>query len=396
MTDSQATPPALPSPPERGKIAVLHPSFLRAWRGLWSFTWRSQLTLGRWPGLLLTLLAIPVLTFFTLETLKLLATHYDWREQPRGRVEELKSSLNAAQARLERGVGSKITQIILEEQNRLPSAEPSSEAKGALPFSEEAIEEQIEQARACQERIAQRVRPLLNVKQFDLFQKLQERKLEEAIATIKKFNLQALRPFYRWLIDFYFLLVLPLYCLSACGSIIRDELQGDTLGFLTTRPVGRARLFLIKYLCQILWLEGLAAVHGLLLFGAGLAREVPGASSLMALFFGAQFLAVLAWGALSALLGLITRRYLVLGIAYGFVVELGIGRIPTNINALALTRHLQALLGQNPLLGQLYEWAPQEPWFSAGMLLLATAVFLAIATALFQFREYHHAAEMQK
>lgn len=393
MTNSPATPPTLPS---REKVVVLRPGFLRAWRGIWSFTWRTQFNMGRWPGLLVTLLAIPLLAYFTLETLKLLTTRYEWREQPRQQVEELKASLNAAQARLERGAGTKISQIILEEQNRLPTAEPAAEAKGALPFSEEAIQEQIEQARACHERIAQRVRPLLNAKQFDLFQKLRERKIEEAVTTIKKFNLQALRPFYRWLIDFYFLLVLPLYCLSACGSMIRDELQGDTLGFLTTRPVGRARLFLIKYLCQIIWLQGLAAVHGLLLFGAGFARDVPGVGALMGLFLGAQFLAVMAWGALSALLGLITRRYLVLGIVYGFVVELGIGRIPTNINSLALTRHLQALLSQNPLLGQLYEWAPQETWFSVGMLLLATAIFLGIATALFKFREYHHAAEMQR
>src|SRR5262249_32116008 len=156
-----------------------------------------------------------------------------------------------------------------------------------------------------------------------------------AIETIKKFNLQNLRPFYRWLVDFYFLLVLPLYGLSVCGSMIRDELQSDTLGFLTTRPVGRARLFLIKYLCQMTWLQALAALHGLLLCGVGFAREVPGVGSMMALFFGAQVLAVLAWGALSALLGLITRRYMVLGIVYGFVVEMGIGRIPTNINSLS-------------------------------------------------------------
>ncbi|HEY2952266.1 MAG TPA: hypothetical protein VGK40_06780, partial [Verrucomicrobiae bacterium] len=133
-----------------------------------------------------------------------------------------------------------------------------------------------------------------------------------------------------------------------------------------------------------------------LLLGVGFAREVQGVGSVAGLFFGAQALAVLAWGALSALLGLITRRYLVLGIVYGFIVELGIGRIPTNINSLSLTRHLQALLGHNALLNQLYEWAPEGAWYSAGMLLLAVAVFLGAGTALFTFREYHHASEMQK
>jgi ABC-type transport system involved in multi-copper enzyme maturation permease subunit len=237
---------------------------------------------------------------------------------------------------------------------------------------------------------------LLDAKQLGLFEQFQEGKLGEATDIIKKFNLQNLRPFYRWLIDFYFLLVLPLYCLAVCGAMIRDELQADTLGFLTTRPVGRGRLFLIEYLCHMSWLQAVVAVHGVLLFGVGLARGVPGVGSVWMIFFGAQVLAVLAWGALSALLGLITRRYLVLGIVYGFVVELGLGHIPTNINSLSLTRHLQALLSHHTLLNELYEWASPGAWFSVGMLLLAVMVFLGAGTALFTFREYHHAAEMQK
>jgi len=191
-------------------------------------------------------------------------------------------------------------------------------------------------------------------------------------------------------------LALPLYCLAVCGAMIRDELQADTLAFLTTRPVGRAQLFLIKYGCQMIWLQAMVGVHGVLLFGVGWMRGVPGVESVWAPFFAAQIPAVLAWGALCAFLGLITRRYLVLGIVYGFVVELGLGHIPTNINSLSLTRHLQGLLGQNQFLNELYEWPEAGVWFSLGMLLVAVVVFLGAGTALFTFREYHHATEMQK
>ena len=160
--------------------------------------------------------------------------------------------------------------------------------------------------------------------------------------------------------------------------------------------VSRGRLFLIKYFCQMAWLQALVAMHGLFLFAAGLSRDVSGVGSVMGLFFGAQALGVLAWGAVSALLGLITRRYMVLGILYGFVVEIGIGRIPTNINSLSLTRHLQALLNQNDLLNRLYEWPPQSVWFSLGMLLLATVLFLGAGAALFTYREYHDTMDSQK
>jgi hypothetical protein len=346
--------------------------------------------------LLATLLAIPLLTLFTLEPLKLLTARYDWREPPRKRVTEFRAKWASLGGKLERSVATKLAQIIAEEQGAVKPLLSPEGSQDATRFSDEALDQQIEQARACHKHIADRARLVLGEKAFSVFAELQGRKLEEAIETIRKFNLQSLRPFYRWLIDFYFLLALPLYCLSACGSMIRDELQAETLGFLTTRPVSRARLFLIKYLCQISWLQTLVAVHGLLLFGVGFARGVSGLGSVMALFFGAQMLGLLAWGALSALLGLTTRRYMVLGIIYGFVVEIGIGRIPTNINSLSLTRHLQGLLGQNALLNRFYEWPEQSGLFSVSMLLLATLVFLGAGAALFTFREYHHGMETHK
>src|SRR5687767_2531029 len=114
-----ASSPAAPS-----EKLVVRPSVLRAWAGLWLLTWKGRLTWRTVPGVLVTVLAIPLLTFFTIDPMNQVAS-------------------------------------------------PS-------------------------------------------------------------------HPFYRWLVDFYFLLVLPLYCLTSCGSVIRDEVQSDTLCFLTTRPASRA------------------------------------------------------------------------------------------------------------------------------------------------------------
>jgi hypothetical protein len=393
MSKAPDTQPPLPL---REKSVALQPSFFRAWLGVWSLTWRGQFTWGRLPYRLAALLAIPLLAYFTLEPLQQWSVHYDWRVPPGKLVNEFTARTVSAEAKLNRGMRTRLTDIMAEEQNRVEPAQPSTNPALAGRFSDEALNRQIEQARSCHERIRQRAHGVLDAKQSELFDQFQERKLAEAIEIIKRFNMQNLRPFYRWLHEFYFRLVLPLYCLAVCGSMIRDELQSDTLVFLTTRPVGRGSLFVMKYLSQMIWLQAMAGVHGLLLFGVGFARGVPGVASVAVLFFGAQALAVLAWGAWSALLGLITRRYLVLGIVYGFIVEVGIGHIPTNINSLSLTRHLEALLGHNSLLQQLYEWAPENAWYSVGMLLLAVAVFLGAGTALFIFREYHHTAEMQK
>jgi ABC-2 type transport system permease protein len=203
-------------------------------------------------------------------------------------------------------------------------------------------------------------------------------------------------PYLNWLVQFYLLLLLPLYCLSIFGAMIRDELQANTLGFLTTRPLTRARLFILKYVCELVWVQVLAAVAGSLLLIVGVLRDIPGAAGLSLLFFGVQALVILAYGALSALLGLLTPRYMVLGILYGFIVEIGIGRIPTNIHNLSLAHHIRTLLANSELIRELHQWSSTGTVFSIGLMAGAVVVFLLAGAVLFTWREYHHVEEMQK
>ena len=203
-------------------------------------------------------------------------------------------------------------------------------------------------------------------------------------------------PFYHWLIDFYFFIILPLTCVRGSGALIRDELRADTIGFLITRPVSRARLLLAKYAAQTVWLELVLLVETLLLFGVGRAREIPALGVLLPLLLAAQFLAVPAWSALGLLLGQITSRYMPVALLYGAVVEMGIGRIPTNINVLSLMRHLKTILSHNAALQAIYDWPPGGMFTAIAALVIAPILFLGAASLLFSLIEYHHAAEMQK
>ena len=54
-----------------------------------------------------------------------------------------------------------------------------------------------------------------------------------------------------------------------CGGLIRDELQADTMGFLTTRPLTRARLLLVKFIAQTAWVQIVMLLETLLLFAVG-------------------------------------------------------------------------------------------------------------------------------
>jgi ABC-type transport system involved in multi-copper enzyme maturation permease subunit len=203
-------------------------------------------------------------------------------------------------------------------------------------------------------------------------------------------------PFYHWLVDVYFFIILPLSCVRGCGALMRDELQADTLGFLVTRPASRARLLCVKYLSQLAWLQILLLTETLLLFGVGAGRQIPELGGLLPLFVAVQLLAVPAWSALGTLLGQLTSRYMAIGLVYGAIVEMGIGRIPTNINALSIMRHLKTLLSRNEALQPIYDWPADGAWLSICALVIAPILFLGVAAVLFSSMEYLPASEMQK
>jgi hypothetical protein len=285
---------------------------------------------------------------------------------------------------------SRLVGIMREEFERAQNESRSESTPETSVADQKALIE------SCHARIVAKARSVLEGRQFTEFQEWDKDLVANTEGQISDSTWNRPAPFYHWLIDFYFFIILPLSCVRSCGGLIRDELQNDTLGFLTTRPVKRATLVVLKYLAQAAWLEIVVLVEGLLLLGAGALREIPHLGALLPLFLAAQFLAVLAWSALGLFLGQVTKRYLPLALVYGLIVELGIGDIPTNINTLSLMRHLRTLLSHDAALQSLYEWTGTGVLLPVGALLLAAALFVALAALLFTFREYHAAAEMQK
>ena len=250
----------------------------------------------------------------------------------------------------------------------------------------------------CYDNIRTRAKAVLDPKQQEQFeialQPYHDSALRRASEVLVPWG--RTEPFYHWLIDFYFFLILPLACVRGSAPLIRDELQADTLGFLITRPVGRARLLIAKYVAQVLSLEIVLLLETLLIFAAGAARDVQPLGNLLLLVLGVQIFVVPVWSALGLLFGQLTGRYMALALVYGAVVEFGIGRIPTNINTLSIMRHLQILLNHNGELHHIYSWPEDGTAMAIGALPVAAVLFLSIAALLFSLIEYHHAAEMQK
>jgi hypothetical protein len=348
------------------------------------------LTWPQAPALVAGLLVLPVLIYITTPTSEAWSRRHSLFAAPRMQLEEFARRLTVSRLPLRPEQEVQLRQIFTEEFERARKDLPRTEALVSKPDLER------EQFRACYARIRERVKPLLDERQFARFQNFESRKVLEAQRRPPQLVWTRTGAFYHWLIDFYFFVILPLKCVKGCGGLIRDELQTDTLGFLLTRPLSRARLLVLKYLAQTAWLQLLLLLETALVFATGWLRQVPDLASLFPLFLAAQALAVPAWAALGAFLGQLFQRYLAMALVYGFIVEMGIGRIPTNINTLSLLRHLKSLLSHNPALQAIYDWPARGVPLSVAAMALAAALFLGLAALLFTCREYHHAAGMQK
>jgi hypothetical protein len=382
--------PAAESPPSAKPQAVAtKPSLLLALRGLWLFTWRPQLAWRRLPGHLLTLFALPVLVYLTIPSQARWYARFSRLIDPAQEVNELGRRLARAGVPLRSKQSEQMLKVFGEQSSRLDVA------LAEVPSGEAGTARQRAELRTSYDEIHSRAQDVLDADQFVQFRTFEQRELSRAQAQIRPAWGRA-EPFYHWLLDLYFFVLLPLQCVRAGGGLIRDELQADTLGFLLTRPLSRATLLLLKYATQTALLEIVLLLETLLVFAAGSLRQLPGLGPLLALLLAIQVLAVPAWCGLGIFLGQVTKRYLPLALLYGLIVEMGIGRIPTNINTLSLIRHLKGLLANNTGLAELYGWTSKGVAVSVGSLLLAAALFLTLAALLFTFREYHHTAEMQK
>jgi hypothetical protein len=370
--------------------ARLRPSFFSAMRGIWSFTWKTQLTWRRLPLVALSLLAVPLLIYLTTSPPQAWSKRQELFGDVGIQLNDFARRLGKANLSLEPEQHAQLHRIVSEEYARTENGWREAQSSAIVADYDTA------QIRDCYARIGERAKAVLDERQFAQFQTFQKRKMQDSMNRASRPRWSRTRPFYHWLIDFYFFVLLPLNCVRACGGLIRDELQADTLGFLTTRPLSRARLLTVKYLSQTAWLQIVVLAQALLLFAAGQLREIPALGTLLPLFLVTQFLAVFAWSALGTFLGQLTSRYMAIALVYGFIVEMGIGRIPTNINTISIMRHLKTLLAHNPAVHNHYDWPGQGVPLSVGALVLAGGVFLTIATLLFTVKEYHPTTEMQK
>ena len=194
-----------------------------------------------------------------------------------------------------------------------------------------------------------------------------------------------------WIVGFYFTFLVPLMAFLSAGGAVREDFRPESVDYLATRPVGRPAYLVCRYLAHLLCAEAdflcafaVLAVAGLAGGAADLGRALPD-------LLLAQALAVAAFAALGFLGGVITSRYVIVGLVYGAVIEVGLGQIPTELDRLSLTHQLRLFLDPflaSPALGP----PAQGAVVTAALLAGYAAVMLAVAAAIFSRRELAGAA----
>lgn len=193
-----------------------------------------------------------------------------------------------------------------------------------------------------------------------------------------------------WIGKFYATFLVPVMAFITAGGAIRDDLKSGTVDYVLTRPVQRPLYLLFKYVaqCAAMQVEYLLALGVLVAVGA--VRGAPPLwSALPALWF-AQALLVAAFSAFGFLLGVLTSRYVIIGLLYGAVVEVGVGLIPTQLNRLSISHQVQLMLQAQLDATTSIAGAPDagaDPLATTAVTIAFAAGSLALAAVFFSIRE---------
>lgn len=191
--------------------------------------------------------------------------------------------------------------------------------------------------------------------------------------------------FFDWTTDFYLAALVPITAFLAGGGAIRDDMKGVAVDYILTRPVRRRVYVAAKYLCHLVCVQMLQLLAFGVLVGVGVFRHIPGLADALPRLLLAQGATVAAFLALGYLCGAMTARYLVLGIFYAGIIEVGLGQIPIQLSKLSVLRHVRTIVADLFMASS----GSGEGWLmSLALIGLFVVVWIAAATAIFAVQEF--------
>ena len=190
----------------------------------------------------------------------------------------------------------------------------------------------------------------------------------------------------RWVIAFYVTFLVPIMAFISAASAVREDIKGGTVDYIFTRPIRRREFLGFKYLAHMACAQLDFLIAFAVVLALGLRRDTPDLWAPVPMLLLAQMLVVAVFTAFGFLCGIVTSRYVILGLAYGAVVEVGVGQIPTSLNKFSMIHQVRAML--QPLVDQATLVPPAPGPVATMLLLLVVSVgILAVAAVIFSFQE---------
>jgi ABC-type transport system involved in multi-copper enzyme maturation permease subunit len=187
---------------------------------------------------------------------------------------------------------------------------------------------------------------------------------------------------YERLIESYFSLrLLPLAALILTSALVAEDRERGALIFLLTRPIDRRALLAGKFTAAFVIVTATALI-ATALGGLRSSTAVPDFLARLSRDFGVEALALLAYGALFVLLGVLTKRPVVWGLVFLFVWE-QLVLLPGFFPRLTFVAYLRSLLGPNETASTICSTG-----YCVSVLLAASLATLSTAAWIFSVREY--------
>ena len=199
---------------------------------------------------------------------------------------------------------------------------------------------------------------------------------------------------YGYIVVFWYLRnVLPLVALFYATALVADEVEGRTLTYLLTRPVRREAILAGKFVAYVattlsMALPAVVVTFFVLLTARG-RTSLGGAVPDLLRDVGVLALALIAYGALFTLMGVLLKRPVIPGLHFLVVWEL-LANLPGYLPRFTLTAYLRSLVRHRPAEEGISEIFGQVLPAALCLEALAGVVLVCLAAAawIFSTREY--------
>lgn len=204
-----------------------------------------------------------------------------------------------------------------------------------------------------------------------------------ALLMVTLFQRQDTKFYTQWVANFYLVFLAPILAFLSGAGAMRDEMKAEAIDYVLTRPIRRPAALLFKFLSHLACIQMGYMLALAVVIGVGVYRQIPTVWTILPWALLAQVCIVTVFAAFGFFAAVLTSRYMIIGLLYGAIIEFAIGNIPTQLNALSMTRHLRHLL--HPVLVAIDPKlvAEQSAAASLGAMAVFTVGVLAAAAGVF-------------